>query len=84
MEPAWHAARVLLQKQGKNEALLKVILQSSFRALRDDEMVPIYPCPYCGDGGMRTAGIVRMPKGRAFVRACDTCSAVEVGEQPVE
>ena len=80
IEPAWCAARALMQI--KSDLLLKIMLRPSFRPMPDKEWVPIYPCPHCGDGGLRTAGTIRMRKGgRAFVRACDTCCAVEVGEQ---
>lgn len=80
-EPAWCAARALVRL--KCETLLAVMLRPSFRPIPDTTLVPIYPCPYCGDGGLRTAGTVRMRKGNAFVRACDTCCAVEVGEQQI-
>jgi hypothetical protein len=82
MEPAWRAAYALMQL--KCETLLSVMLRPSFHPIQDTTMVPIYPCPHCGDGGLRTAGTVRMRKGTAFVRACDTCCAVEIGERQIE
>jgi hypothetical protein len=81
MEPGQAAASALMRFQG--EVLLKVMLRPSFHPIHDTTMVPIYRCPYCGDGGLRTAGTIRMRKGYAFVRACDTCLAVEVGERHV-
>jgi hypothetical protein len=81
MEPAWRAAYALMQL--KCETLLSVMLRPSFHPIQDTTMVPIYPCPHCGDGGLRTAGTVRMRKGTAFVRACDTCCAVEIGERQI-
>jgi hypothetical protein len=82
MEPAWRAAYALMQL--KCETLLSVMLRPSFHPIQDTTMVPIYPCPHCGDGGLRTAGTVRLRKGTAFVRACDTCCAVEIGERQIE
>jgi len=81
MEPGRAAASALMRFQG--DTLLKVMLRPSFHPIQDTTMVPIYRCPYCGDGGLRTAGTIRMRKGYAFVRACDTCSAVEVGERHI-
>lgn len=81
MEPGRSAADALMQL--KCETLLHVMLRPSFLPIQDAAMVPIYPCPYCGDGGLRTAGTVRLRKGQAFVRACDTCCAVEVGERKI-
>lgn len=77
MEPGWRAVRALVQVRGDD--LLTVMLRSSFRPVRDAELVQVTPCPYCLDGGLRTAGTVRGHKGRAVVRACDTCAAVEIG-----
>ena len=81
MEPAGRAAYALMQR--KCEALLAVMLRRTFSPIQDTTMVPIYPCPHCGDGGLRTAGTVQLRKGTAFVRACDTCCALEIGEQPI-
>jgi len=82
IEPAWRAAYALMQL--KCETLLNVMLRPSFHPIQDTTMVPIYPCPHCRDGGLRTAGTVRLRKGTAFVRACDTCCEVEIGERPIE
>ncbi|MGO8950871.1 MAG: hypothetical protein ACLQUY_25095 [Ktedonobacterales bacterium] len=81
MEPAWRAAYALMQL--KCETLLNVMLRPTFNPIQDTTMVPIYPCPHCGDGGLRTAGTLRLRKGTAFVRACDTCCSVEIGEQQI-
>ncbi len=80
-EPAWRAARALMQV--RCETLLTVMLQPTFDLIQDTTLVPIYPCPHCCDGGLRTAGVLRLRKGIAFVRACDTCCAVEVGERQI-
>jgi hypothetical protein len=81
MEPGRDAASALLRYQG--ETLLKVMVRREFHPIQDATMVPIYRCPYCGDGGLRTAGTIHMRKGYAFVRACDTCLAVEIGERHI-
>jgi hypothetical protein len=80
-EPAWRAARALMKL--RSETLLTVMLQPTFDLIQDTTLVPIYPCPHCCDGGLRTAGLLRLHKGIAFVRACDTCCAVEVGERQI-
>ncbi len=78
VEPGWQAVRSLAQM--KSDELLSVMLRPSFRPVRDLDVVPIAPCPYCLDGGLRTAGSVRTRNGREMVRACDTCGRVDVGE----
>jgi hypothetical protein len=80
-EPGWRAVRALMQL--RSDELLAVMLRPSFRPVRDLDLVPITPCEYCRDGGLRTAGSVRVRRGRVMVRACDTCGMVEVGEQPM-
>lgn len=77
LEPGWRAVRSLMQL--RSEALLAIMLRPSFRPVRDHDLVPVARCPYCLDGGMRLAGSVRVRKGRVPVRACDTCGAVDVG-----
>lgn len=77
MEPGWRAIRALTQL--RSDELLTVMLRPSFRPVRDAELAPVAPCPYCLDGGLRTAGTVRGHRGRVAVRACDTCAVVEVG-----
>lgn len=62
-----------------SDDLLRVMLRRSFRPIEDDDVVPVVPCPHCGDGGLRLAGTIRARDGRQPVRACDTCGAVEVG-----
>lgn len=81
MEPGWRAVRSLMQL--RSDELLAVMLRPSFRPVRDLDLVRVAPCPYCKDGGLRTAGSVRVRKGRVTVRACDTCAAVDIGEAPV-
>lgn len=79
LEPGWMAARSLMQL--RSAALLTIMLRPSFRPVRDLDLVPVAPCLYCLDGGMRSAGSVRVRKGRVPVRACDTCGAVDVGNE---
>jgi hypothetical protein len=80
LEPGWRAIRALMQL--RSDELLAVMLRPSFRPVRDLDLVPVNPCGYCRDGGLRTAGSVRVRRGRVMVRACDTCGAVDVGAQP--
>ena len=80
LEPGWRAARALVRIQ--SDELLAVMLRPSFRPVRDIELVRVLPCPYCLDGGLRTAGTVRTRGGRAHVRACDTCAKVEIEQRP--
>jgi hypothetical protein len=80
-EPGWAAARALMSVG--NDDLLAVMLRPSFRPIGEHDVVPVRRCPYCCDGGMRTAGAVRTRLGRELVRACDTCGAVEIGETPL-
>ena len=77
LEPGWAATRALMC--ATNDTLLTVMLRPSFRPISDQEFVPVRLCPYCRDGGIRTAGGVRTRHGREIVRACDTCGAVEIG-----
>ena len=81
LEPGWRAIRALMQL--RSDELLAVMLRPSFRPVRDLDLVAVSPCEYCRDGGMRTAGTVRVRKGRVTVRACDTCGAVDIGDQSV-
>lgn len=81
LEPGWRAIRALMQL--RSDELLAVMLRPSFRPVRDLDLVAVSPCEYCRDGGMRTAGSVRLRKGRVTVRACDTCGAVDIGDQSV-
>jgi hypothetical protein len=81
VEPGWKAMRSLLRIH--NDVLLSVMLRPSFRPVRDLDLVRVAPCPYCHDGGLRTAGSVRVRKGRVAVRACDTCAIVDIGDQPL-
>lgn len=76
LEPGWRAARSLMQV--KSDELLAVMLRPSFKPVRDVELVPVIPCHFCLDGGLRVAGTVRTRHGRSLVRACDTCAKVEI------
>ena len=79
LEPGWRAIRALLQIH--NDELLAVMLRPSFRPVHDLDLVAVAPCYYCYDGGLRTAGTVRLRRGRVTVRTCDTCGRVDLGEQ---
>lgn len=81
LEPGWRAVRSLMQL--RSEALLAIMLRPSFRPVRDLDLVPVAPCMYCLDGGLRSAGSLRVRRGRVPVRACDTCGAVDIGNEPV-
>lgn len=81
VEPGWRAVRSLMQL--RSEALLAIMLRPSFRPVRDLDLVPVAPCHHCLDGGMRSAGSVRVRKGRVLVRACDTCGTVDVGDEQI-
>jgi hypothetical protein len=76
LEPGWRAMRALMRLH--SDELLAVMLRPSFRPVRDMDLVPVARCSYCQDGGMRTAGSVRLRTGRAPVRACDTCARLEI------
>jgi hypothetical protein len=45
------------------------------------EVVPVEPCPFCADGGLRTAGYVTRNRQVLPVRQCDTCHAVQIGTE---
>ena len=45
------------------------------------EVVPVEPCPFCADGGLRTAGYVTRNRHVLPVRQCDTCHAVQIGTE---
>jgi hypothetical protein len=45
------------------------------------EVVPVEPCPFCADGGLRTAGYVTRNRQLLPVRQCDTCHAVQIGAE---
>ncbi|MBF6592085.1 MAG: hypothetical protein IVW57_16370 [Ktedonobacterales bacterium] len=80
LEPGWTAIRALLPIS--SDELLAVMLRPSFRPIKDLDLVPVAPCPYCLDGGLRMAGSIRTRHGREPVRACDTCAALEIGNGP--
>jgi hypothetical protein len=76
------AAESLMRVAGDD--LLRVMLRRTFRPVEDGDVVPVIPCPYCLDGGLRLAGIVRDRAGRRLVRGCDTCGAVVVGDTRID
>ena len=67
-----------------SEDLLRIMLRRTFQPVDDQDMVPIWRCPDCHDGGLRLAGTLRSRAGREMVRACDTCGAVHIGETRVD
>jgi hypothetical protein len=76
------AAESLMRMAGDD--LLRVMLRRTFRPIEESDVVPIIPCPYCLDGGLRLAGVLRDRAGRRLVRGCDTCGAVVVGETRID
>jgi hypothetical protein len=45
-------------------------------------VVPVAPCPFCLDGGLRVAGTVRARNAKRLVRVCDTCGEVDLTGGP--
>jgi hypothetical protein len=76
-EPGSSALEAL--RCAENDALLAVMMRPSFKPIEWLDLVVVAPCHHCGDGGLRTAGSIRMRTGREAVRACDTCHTVEIG-----
>jgi hypothetical protein len=82
LERGRDAAEALMRVMG--DQLLAIMLRRSFRPVEDLDVVPILPCPDCLDGGLRLAGTVRERTGRQWVRACDTCGVITIGERRVD
>jgi hypothetical protein len=76
------AAESLMHVAGDD--LLRVMLRRTFHAIEDSDVVPVIPCPYCLDGGLRLAGTLRDRNGGRLVRGCDTCGAVVVGDTRID
>ncbi|HEV8191578.1 MAG TPA: hypothetical protein VGP82_08845 [Ktedonobacterales bacterium] len=81
LEPAWQAT-LALQGVGSDE-LLEALGQPSFRPMPRNALVPVNPCPVCGDGALRTAGTLQTSLGPLLVRACDTCGLVDLDHRLV-
>lgn len=76
------AADSLIRVAGDD--LLRVMLRHTFRPIDDMDVVPVFPCPYCLDGGLRLAGTLRSRTRRDLVQGCDTCGAVVVGRTRID
>ncbi len=55
----------------------------NFLPVGPNERVPLERCPYCDDGGLRTAGYVQRNHQLNPVRQCDTCHTAEIGVQVI-
>jgi hypothetical protein len=53
----------------------------NFQPVDPMEVVPIEPCPFCNDGGLRMFGYVPHNHMLVPVRQCDTCHTAEIGIQ---
>ena len=76
VEPGWRA-RSALQRMRTSE-VCAVMERSSFRSVGEQDLVPVAPCPFCLDGGLRVAGTVRARNAWRLVRVCDTCGQVDL------
>lgn len=76
VEPGWRA-RSALQRMRTPE-VCTVMERASFRPVAEQDLVPVAPCPYCLDGGLRVAGTVRARNAWRLVRVCDTCGQVDL------
>jgi hypothetical protein len=80
VEPGWEATTALNRVQ--TPELQAIMRRASFRPIGEWDWVPVAPCRYCGDGGLRVAGTVRVKNTWRVVRVCDTCAEVEFSGQP--
>ncbi|HEY7780868.1 MAG TPA: hypothetical protein VIC85_11715 [Ktedonobacterales bacterium] len=78
-EHGWQALAGLAGRLSRR--LQSVQGTNDYAPVRPWEVVPVEPCPFCADGGMRTAGYVTRDHQLLPVRQCDTCHAVEIGTQ---
>lgn len=78
LEHGRQAAESLMRVMG--EPLLQLMLRRDFQPIDEQDVVPVLPCPYCGDGALRLAGTLRGRGGKELVRSCDTCGSVQVGD----
>jgi hypothetical protein len=78
LEPGRQAAESLMRVMG--DTLIQLMLRPDFEAIDEQDVVPVLPCPYCGDGALRLAGTLRVRGDLELVRSCDTCGSVQVGQ----
>jgi hypothetical protein len=77
-----HGWQALAGLAGRMSARLQTVQGTdSYAPVSPWEVVPVEPCPFCADGGLRTAGYVTRDHQLLPVRQCDTCHAVEIGSQ---
>ena len=76
-EHGWEALRGLAGRISPRLALLQ--RQREYSPVSPWVAVPVDPCPFCADGGLRMAGYVTRRRRLLSVRQCDTCGAVGVG-----
>jgi hypothetical protein len=60
-----------------------VLQARNFLPVGPSETVPVEPCPYCDDGGLRIIGYVQRNHMLNPVRQCDTCHTAEIGTQVI-
>jgi hypothetical protein len=78
-EHGWQARDGL---QGRLSPQVRNLLRAkNFQPVDPMEVVPVAPCPFCDDGGLRIAGYVQRNLTPVPVRQCDTCHTAEVGIQ---
>lgn len=80
VEPGWRARSALGRVQ--TPQLRAIMGRASFRAVGEQDVVPVAPCPFCLDGGLRVAGTVRTRNAWRLVRVCDTCGEVDLTGSP--
>jgi hypothetical protein len=78
LEPGRQAAESLMRVMG--DRLIQLMLLPNFEAIDEQDVVPVLPCPYCGDGALRLAGTLLVRQEKELVRSCDTCGSVQLGE----
>lgn len=76
LEPGWRA-RSALQRMRTAE-VCTIMERASYRPVADQDLVPVAPCPFCLDGGLRVAGTVRARNAWRLVRICDTCGQLDL------
>jgi hypothetical protein len=76
-EHGWQALAGLAGRMSRR--LQSVQATNDYAPVSPWEVVPVEPCPFCADGGLRTAGYVSRDHQLLPVRQCDTCHAVEIG-----
>jgi hypothetical protein len=80
VEPGWLARSALARV--RTARLRDIMDRASFHAVAEQDVVPVAPCPFCLDGGLRVAGTVRARNAKRLVRVCDTCGEVDLTGGP--